>query len=73
MKKEDKDIMSVTEVAKLLGISRTHALRKINAGDIKATKVGNSYIVLKKDLPGVYREMSSKEKKEVEKAVVPDL
>lgn len=69
MKNDEKDILSVTELAKLLAISRTHVLRKIKAGEIKASKVGNSYIVYKKDIPGIYREITNRDKKEIQEAV----
>lgn len=66
---DKKDIFSVTEVAKLMGISRTHVLRKIESGEILATKVGNSYIIKKDDLPGIYRRITEKDKRDVETAV----
>ena len=37
--------LSPTEVAKLLGISRTHVWRKIQSGEIRAEKIGTRYIV----------------------------
>lgn len=40
-----KNLLSPTEVALMLGISRTHVWRKIQSGEIKAEKVGNRYIV----------------------------
>lgn len=40
-----KNLLSPTEVARMLGISRTHVWRKIQSGEIKAEKVGNRYIV----------------------------
>ena len=66
---DKKEAYSVTEVAKLMGISRTHVLRKIESGEIAATKVGNTYIINKGDLPGIYRHITDKDKKEVETAV----
>ncbi len=69
MSADKKEIYSVTEVAELMGISRTHVLRKIEAGEIAATKVGKTYIINKGDLPGIYRRITDKDKKEVETAV----
>jgi excisionase family DNA binding protein len=64
-----KDIYCVTEVAKLMGFSRTHVLRKIKAGEILATKVGKTYIINRSDLLGIYRHITDKDKQEVKKAV----
>lgn len=69
MNADKKENFSVTEAARLMGISRTHVIRKINAGEIRATKVGNSYIIKRDDLPGIYRRITDKDKKEVEQAV----
>ncbi len=43
--------LSVLDVAKLLGITRQAVLKKIQANEIKAQKVGRSYIIQKADLP----------------------
>jgi excisionase family DNA binding protein len=39
---------SVSEYAALLGISRQAVLKQINAGKLKARKVGKAYIILEK-------------------------
>lgn len=64
-----KEILSVAEVAELIGISRMHVIRKIKKGEIHATKVGRSYIIKRSDLPGIYRSITKKDKREVEEAV----
>jgi len=64
-----KEFYTVTEIAKILGISRTHVLRKIEGGEIVATKVGKSYIIKEKDLPGIYRPLTEREKEDVELSV----
>lgn len=69
MSVDKREVYSVTEVAKLMGISRTHVLRKIKVGEIPATKVGKTYIINRSDLPGIYRHITDKDKKEVETAV----
>lgn len=45
-----KNEISVTECAKLLGLSRTAILKAIHVGRIKARKVGNSYVIKRSDL-----------------------
>lgn len=62
-------MLSVTQVAKILGISRTHVLRKINAGEIQAQKVGRSFIINEESLPGIYRPLTEQDKKQVKEAV----
>lgn len=69
MRLEEKEMLSVTEVAKLMGISRTHVIRLINSGQISATRVGRSFIIKKSDMPGIFRKISDKDKKEIERAV----
>lgn len=66
---KNKKMLSVSEVAALMGISRTHVLRKINSGEIQATKVGRSFVINRSDLPGIYKKLTEKEKERVEKAV----
>lgn len=48
--KEVKDILSVQELANILGISRIAVFNKIKKGQIKAEKVGRNYIIHKKDI-----------------------
>jgi excisionase family DNA binding protein len=66
---KEKKMLSVAEVAELMGISRTHVLRKINSGEISATKVGRSFVINRSDLPGIYKRLTEREKEKVEKAV----
>ncbi len=40
-----KKLLSPTEVASMLGISRVHVWRKIQSGEIQAEKVGSRYVV----------------------------
>lgn len=63
------EMLSVTQVAKLLNISRTHVIRLIKQGSLSAKKIGNSYVISKDDLPGIYRSITATEKKLVEEAV----
>ena len=60
---------SVTEVAKILGLSRMQILRKIKNGEIEAHRVGKSFVIPADSLPGIYQPLSSKNKKLIEEAV----
>lgn len=66
----DKEFLSTTELAEILGISRVAVFKKIKKGEIKATKVGRNYVISKKDLGGVLGEtLSDQSRKELTKAV----
>jgi len=67
---KNKELLSTTELAKILGISRVAVYKKIKAGKIKAIKVGRNFVIAKKDLGGILGEkLTRKEKTEIEKAV----
>ena len=67
---DDKEFLSTTELAKLMGISRTSVFKKIKKGDIRATKVGRNFIIAKKDLGGILNEeLTLKQKAEIEETV----
>jgi len=65
----EKDYISVNEAAQIMGISRVAVFKKIKSGEIRATKVGRAYIVNKKSLASIYQDLTSAQKKKVEKAV----
>ena len=66
----DKEFLSTTELAEILGISRVAVFKRIKKGEIKATKVGRNYVISKKDLGGVLGEtLSDQSRKELTKAV----
>jgi excisionase family DNA binding protein len=61
--------LSVSQVSKIIGLSRTHVLRLIQNGQIPAEKVGRSYIVPESGLPGIYRPLTDKEQQKIHEAV----
>lgn len=66
----EKEFLSTSETAKILGISRVAVHKKIKKGEIKATKVGRNYVIAKKDLGGVLESvLSPQSKKELTEAV----
>lgn len=65
-----KELFSTSEVAKILGISRVAVFKKIQAGEIKAKKVGRNFVINKADLPDILGTvLSEKKKQDIEKAV----
>ena len=47
---QDKDSYTTKELIAILEISKQSVLKRIGRGNIKATKVGRDYIILKKDV-----------------------
>ena len=67
---EKKRLFSTMEIAKILGISRIAVFKKIKSGEIKATKVGRNYAISDEILTQVLgKKITSKQKREIEKAV----
>jgi len=67
---KNKDFFSTTELAKILGISRVAVFNRIKKGKIKATKVGRSFVIAKKDLGDILAiGISKSDKKKINQAV----
>ncbi|MEW6100826.1 MAG: helix-turn-helix domain-containing protein [Candidatus Omnitrophota bacterium] len=67
---EDKELMTTTELAKILGISRVAVFKRIKKGQIKAIRVGKSFVIRKDSLPEILgRVLSKRNKSEIEAAV----
>ncbi len=66
----DKNFLSTSEVAKLLGISRIAVFKKIKLGKIRAKKIGRNFAIAKNDLPEVLGVvLQNSKKQEIEEAV----
>jgi excisionase family DNA binding protein len=67
---DNKELMTTAELAKLLGISRVAVFKRIKKGQIKAIRVGKSFVILKDYLPEILgRVLSKNNKSEIEAAV----
>ena len=67
---KNKDNVSTTELAKLLGISRIAIFKRIKSGRIKAKKLGRAYYISNKDLPAILGDIvGENEKKNIDEAV----
>jgi excisionase family DNA binding protein len=53
------------KVAEMLGISASHVRRLIRQGKIKASRLGNNWLIMPRDIVGVERERYPLIKKEV--------
>lgn len=75
MKNKEKKTLfvSVSELAKILGISRVAVFKKIKKGQIPASKVGRSYVILKEDVDSVIHgkplALTEEKKGQIKKAV----
>lgn len=47
---KEKDFYTITELAKLLKISRVSIFKRVRQGSIKGQKMGYNYIIFKKDI-----------------------
>ncbi len=47
---KERDFYTTTELAKILGISRMSVFKRVRRDSIKGQKVGNSFIIYKKDV-----------------------
>ncbi|OGG69301.1 hypothetical protein A3F27_01405 [Candidatus Kaiserbacteria bacterium RIFCSPHIGHO2_12_FULL_53_13] len=63
-KNPEKSHFSTSEIAKLMGVSRTAVFKKIKEGKIKAEKVGRNYIIRKKELEAILGMFITPAKKE---------
>ncbi|MEK7133777.1 MAG: helix-turn-helix domain-containing protein [Patescibacteria group bacterium] len=65
-----KTHFSVSEIAKIMGVSRVAILKKITAGRLRAQKVGRNYIIARADLETILgSSVSAEQKNEIERVV----
>lgn len=53
---KSKTLFSTTEVAKILGISRSTVFRKVKYGLIQAEQVGKTYLITKEEITRYLRK-----------------
>jgi excisionase family DNA binding protein len=67
---KNKEFLSTTELAKILGVSRIAVYKRIKQGKIKAIKVGRNFVIETKELRDILeKDLKEKDKLEIEKAV----
>ncbi len=67
---ENKEFITIAELAKILGISRIAVYKKVKKGQIKAIKIGKAYAIQSERLPSILGEfLSPKQKQQIEQAV----
>jgi excisionase family DNA binding protein len=64
------EYLSISQFAKILGVSRIAIYKKIKKGQIEATRIGRSYVIPKKYLTDITgKTLSDKDKKIIDEAV----
>lgn len=54
---EKSEFLSTSQLAKILKISRVAVLKRINRGAIKAVKVGPNFVIKKKDIENLLKNI----------------
>ena len=68
--KNDREFISTSELAAILGVSRVTVHKRIKSGEIKAVRIGRIYAIPKSYLSEVFgRSISAERKKTIERAV----
>lgn len=66
----ERKYLSISEVAKTLGISRIAVYKKVKKGEIKAIRIGRQFAILNKDIiTPKKRKLKYDEKARIQKAV----
>ena len=64
------EYISISQFAKILGVSRIAIYKKIKKGQIEATRIGRSYVIPRKYLTDITgKTLSEKDKKIIDEAV----
>ncbi len=63
---QSEDLLSTTQVAKILGVSRFAVFQRIKRGSLLAKKIGRNYLIRYGDLMG---NLNEKDKQTIEQAV----
>ena len=67
---ESDKYLTTSQLAEILGISRVAVHKKIKSGEIKATKIGNIYIIPKSYVSVIFGQtVSTQRKKIITKAI----
>lgn len=65
----ENEFISTIEAAQILGVSRVTVFNMVKDGRLKAKKVGRNYIIRRRDLGDIFKNLSSKEKQKTSSAV----
>jgi len=67
---DKNEYLSISQFAKIIGVSRIAIYKKIKKGQIEATRIGRSFVIPKKYLTDIVgKTLSEKDKKIIDEAV----
>ncbi|MBL7131095.1 MAG: helix-turn-helix domain-containing protein [Candidatus Omnitrophica bacterium] len=67
---DNKDVVTIAQLAKMLGISRIAVYKKVKKGQIKAIKIGKTYAIPTKNIPNILgKVLSQEQKRQIDEAV----
>jgi len=67
---KNKDYITISELAKILKITRVAVYKKVKKGRIKAMKIGNMYVIPCKEIVDISgKSLKAEDKREIDKAV----
>ena len=67
---ENKELISIPQAAKLLGISRQGMYKKVKNGQIQAIRIGKNYAISLKSLGiNIHKKLNNSEKKQINRFV----
>lgn len=65
-----KKYMTIPQLAEILGMSRIAVYKKVRQGQIKAEKIGRTYVISDRNIQNILsRKVSAKRKKRIDAAV----
>lgn len=62
---DNKNFLTITELAEILGISRVAVFKKIKSGQIKAQKIGRMFAIPKQEFENILGNTLSQEQKQI--------
>ena len=66
---QHKEYLTIPELAKIMGLSRSQVFRKVQAGLIPHQKVGRIYLISKDYANSILGDLTEEDQKQIEKAV----
>jgi len=62
---ENKEFLTTSEIAQILGISREAVLKRVKKGQIKAMKIGRNFAIPKREFEGILGKTLTNSQKEI--------
>ena len=67
---KNNEYITIPELAELLGMSRIAVYKKVKKGEIEAIRIGRNYAIPIKSVVNILgRDLTDKDKKEIDKAI----